>query len=213
MRKDFGAMQKDVGSIQARLDTFEKLVGNLQGLIAKFAEKVKDQKKESKSSRRRSPSIEGTVENESSNSEQAIGTLESQNIPPATATIYMPQKKTIVFSFQKPEAKVKKFGKLEENEQTERPEIKELQSSFRDSSLFYNEDSMPSPVRQRSEEKQMKPVEPENKPKPNMRRIPKLKGAISKAGFQVLNKDKYTSDEEGDSFMNTNYEDRESNIS
>jgi hypothetical protein len=128
----------------------------------------------------------------------------------------MPQKKTIVFSFQKPEAKVKKFGKQEEYEQPEKPEIKELQASFRDSSLFYNEDSMPSPIRKRSDDKddkQMKPVQPENKPKQDMRRIPKLKGTISKAGFQVLNKDKYAIDEEGNSFINTNYEDPESKIS
>jgi hypothetical protein len=60
LRKDFGGMQKDVGSIQARLDTFETLVGNLQGLIAKFAEKINDQKKRSKSSRK-PPSIERTI--------------------------------------------------------------------------------------------------------------------------------------------------------
>lgn len=108
IKTEFGNMEKDVESIQNRLDNFEKLIDSFEDLMTRFTRRVSEQKREKKSYQT-SPSIERILE-KSPELEPLQTPLAPTRSDHASSTIYLPQKKTIVFTFQKPEVKTIKFS-------------------------------------------------------------------------------------------------------
>ena len=199
IRKEFGDMKGDVMSIQGRLDNFEKLMDNLQGLITVFANKVREKNQEKKEAV--VPDQQDTKESSSTQVELKEPTSVPNRDDSLSATVYLPQKKTIVFSFQKPQvssssSRARKGG---ETLQSMPEEEKERLSDSSLELIAQNKDDMmkeiPKPPVRSSPNKDVM--------KPSMRRIPKLKLEGSKAGFEILDdkSSKYQKNEETDKFL------------
>ncbi len=201
IRKEFGDMKGDVMSIQGRLDNFEKLMDNLQGLISVFANKVKEKNKEKKEA----AAVDQQETKESSSTQVEMREPEPTSVPnrddSLSATVYLPQKKTIVFSFQKPQvssssSRARKGGETLQSmpeEEKERLSDSSLELINQTKDDLMKEIPQP-PVRSSPNKDVMKP---------SMRRIPKLKLEGSKAGFEILDdkSSKYQKNEETDKFL------------
>ena len=184
-----------VSSIHERLDNFEKMMDNLQKVIVNFATKYKEEKEKKATQQKESQLPKTHVEDLS-----AIGSHISRD-DNYTSTIYLPQKKTIVFSFQKPPSSVRE-NTLEQLKDTS-IEVNSLKE-FEKQNEKIEDESSPNLMLSVGSERQKLIKEPDsNVMKPMVRRVPKLKGEEgSKSGFQKLKADlKYKNEEEKSGFL------------
>lgn len=192
IKTEFGNMEKDVESIQNRLDNFEKLIDSFEDLMIRFTRRVSEQKKKSYQT---SPSIEKILE-KSPELEPAWTPGLPTRSDQASSTIYLPTKKTIVFTFQKPEVKTIKLSgsetdRFEDEEdqggfETERKLLKKSYTFASQDNLISSFDPPESPVKMSIPDIS-----------PFTSRVSRLRMMGSKSSSQVLRKGTtYTSDDD-----------------
>ena len=209
IKKELTDMHKDMTSVQARINNFEKIIDNLQNLMAQVISKVKTPPtKEQKQDFKESTVTDKNSTRGYTDETASLFPLNSPNRDDQfTSTVYLPQKKTIVFSFQKPELSHRRLVEGMQEAQERVIESESLKDTIKDQEFSLINEENTEPTEFDRKDTSLKTTDPainteSDVQKPLMRRVPKLNIPDSKGGLQYLKKNMtYGSDDEKEGFV------------
>lgn len=194
IKKELTDMHKNMTSVQNRINNFEKIIDSLNNLMAQVMSKVKtpsnkEVKPEQKDSTIDKNSTRGYTDDTASHFPLTSAHLDDQ----FTSTVYLPQRKTIVFSFQKPTPIFKKTAE-EESGIADKAQESQSKDTNKDQefSLINDENTEQGEDNNKNDDQKTLLVEQDSKPdklKTFIRRVPKLKIPTSSTGIQYINAD------------------------